>query len=334
MRSLVVALSLFLFFAVSYSASAYYYDDSVVIEIGDGVPSETSITPSSGGLPPGSGSGSGAGGTETGGTSTQGGTGVGAQGSSAGGTTSGGSSSGSVGSTSAGGATADGSGGLIDSLFNLLVTEGAITGGGTQSASTAGQNTSNSSANSNAGTGGGANGDASNASGGGETTIRAAKLRSALRGKDSIRDVLEDYISGYRAGKYRVLSARDVGLMAASAVLEDTNIDELTFGATKFEMVYRSRGYLLGFIPKTFPVHIAVNPQASVATDRVVLTLPWYRFFLRKLFSISDLAREINAVVIADTRIDNDTSSDVQVRLFEAVSLVLKKKAGSVGINQ
>ncbi len=174
----------------------------------------------------------------------------------------------------------------------------------------------------------------SDAVGSGVTTIGAAKLRATLRGKDNFRNILDDYSSGYRAGKYRMLSARDVGLVGASAILEDINIDAITFGATKFEMVYRARGYLIGFIPKTFPVRIAVDPQTTVATDRVVLTLPWYRFLLRKLFTSSVLAREIDAVVVADERLPGDTLADVQARLFEEISSTLKKKVGTIGVNQ
>ena len=320
MRTLIVALSFFLFSGAAHHASAYYYDDSVVIEIGDGVPSETSSTPPSG--DPGDPSSGGSIESTAPGVGSSNGS-AGAQGSSGGGDTNFvNNSSGTGDSASAGGSIPNDSGGAPASLFDLLVTQGAITGGGTQ----------NPDANSNAGVGAG--GVNAGASSGEETTINAAKLREALRGKDSFRDILEDYRSGYRAGAYRMVSARDIGLMGASTVLGDINIDELTFGTTQFEMVYRSRGYLLGFIPKTFPVRIAVSPQASISQERVVLTLPWYRFLLRKLFNTSVLAREIEAIVTADVRLEHDTPADVQIRLFEAVSLALKQKIGAIGISQ
>ncbi len=80
MRSIVVAVSFFLLLGLTNLASAYYYDDSVIIEIGDGTPPEPS-TPPGGDSPPESG-GSGSGESGVDGTSTQGGNGTGGQGSS------------------------------------------------------------------------------------------------------------------------------------------------------------------------------------------------------------------------------------------------------------
>ncbi|PIR83648.1 hypothetical protein COU18_03120 [Candidatus Kaiserbacteria bacterium CG10_big_fil_rev_8_21_14_0_10_51_14] len=297
--------------------SAYSYDDSVVIEIGDGVPPPPQ-TPN----PPPSSGGSSPGGGENGSSpsSSGGGEGGGSQGANgAGSTIQGGSSSGS--DTSSGGTSSSSSSDdPASALFELLVAEGAVSGGALQSGA------------SNSGTGSGAPSTNEHASGSSETTVNAAKLRAAIRGKSSLRDLLDTYSSGYRTGTYR-LSGRGLGLLGASAVMEDANIDELTFGATKFEMVYRSRGYVLGFIPKTFPLRIAVNPQASITSDRVVLTLPWYRFILRKLFKISTLRAEIDSLVIGDVAQDGDTPADVQARLFDSISFSLQQKVGAIRVN-
>ncbi len=322
MRFAVALLSSFIILGTISLAAAYYYDDSVVIEIGDGVPQPPSDDePSGGGSVPGGGGSSG-GSSDTGGMG-QGGSGSGSAGS--GTTGQGGSSSGGSGTSTSGDISLGSGGGsgdsALDTLFELLVTQGAITGGTWDP-------------NAPAEPGSGAGGSNAAASVGGGTTINAAKLRAALRGNDSFRNILEDYSSGYRSGAYRFSPGRSFGLFGASAILADSNIEELTFGATKFEIVYRSRGYLIGFIPKTFPVRIAIDPQASAAPDRVVLTLPWYRFILRKLFTTSTLAREIDAVVMADVPLETDTPADVQARLFDVVSLELQKKVGAVRVDQ
>ncbi len=336
MRPLVLVLCV-LFLSGTANIAWAYYDDSVVIEIGGGLPPEPpASTPPQGSSQVDTGAGAGGGSSDTGSVGSGGGVG-GATGESTGGgnTTSDGGSFGS-----SGGGPSVGENGSVsnnpntpgEELFNVLVAQGAITGGGANlnggTAGSLGTTLSNPSAGN-----GGSDGSGDISSGNtANTTVNAIQLRKTLRNNQNFEQILDDFSSSVRAGTYgKRLTARGVGLMAASTMLGNTDIQELSFGATKFEMVYRSRGYLFGFIPKTFPVRISVNPQATAAGERVTLALPWYRFFLRKLFTSSSLAREIDTVVAADVRGDEDSAADVQARLFETVSLLLKQKIGTVG---
>lgn len=311
MRSFVLFLCTALLFGTATLVHAFY-DDSIVIEI-EGIPPPEAIAPGApGGATGGAGSGGG-GGSSTGGGSSGGG----AEGGGALIGTSGGYLFG-FGSTQWSATLGSDIEALQDQLYELLLAAGAISG-----AEGNGLNT------------GSAAGEAGQSAVAGSITIDAAKLRSALRENSSFRQILEDFGARARNGGYqRGLSQRDFGLLAAFTVLEDASIEELTFGATRFGLVYRSRGYLLGFIPKTFSVRIAVNPQTSVVNERVVLNLPWYRFFLRKLFDTQSLVREIEAVVSSDKAIEGDIASDVQARLFEAVSLLLQEKIGTVTVSR
>ncbi|OGG52506.1 hypothetical protein A3H16_03325 [Candidatus Kaiserbacteria bacterium RIFCSPLOWO2_12_FULL_53_8] len=323
MRQFVVALLALSLFGVANIVRAYY-DDSVVIEIEDFAPgSATSVTP--------------AGITDT-------------------------TSSGNIIFQSGGDSSSSGEVPAqddSDALFDALVAQGAITGGveegtvyyetlsgaggGELNVNTSGVSSSTSSVeNSNQGDGssdssslgsGGSQNGASPAKSGASITVDATKIRAALRDNDGFQAILYDFNASVRDGTYKkALSSHDVGLLAAGTMLGNPNIDEISFGASKFEIVYRSEGYLFALIPRSFPVHVAINPRATLAQDRVIITLPWYRFFLRKFFSTASLASEINTLVVADAQAhEKDIAAYAQARLFESVSRALQRKFGTVG---
>ena len=171
------------------------------------------------------------------------------------------------------------------------------------------------------GGGGSANGRISENTAG--IRIVGTKVRSSLRTSGVFLRMLAD-IGGFGG---QAQTRADVGLVAASTALTNSNIEEVFFKLHEFTISYRSRGYLLGFVPVSFTVKVTVNPELQSA-DRVRVTLPWYRFFLRKLFSTDTLTRDIGGVVashIQNPDRDPEASAD-QAKLFVAVADFLKSK--------
>jgi hypothetical protein len=229
---------------------------------------------------------------------------------------------------------------VASGLFDFLNSAGAITeqgsmgstgqsnvGGGGAGAG----NTASSSGNAFGGNGAGASGNSFADTG--TITINAAKVRTALLGKLEFKDILDSFAASILGGSPRQgISKHDLTLIAAATILQDSNIDEVSFGATRFEIVYKSRGYILAFIPVSFPVRVAVDPQAKALQGEVSIGLPWYRFFLWTLFDTGLLSREIDAVVKTQgVPQQGDSPNDVQRRLFDAVSGLLKDQLGTIG---
>ena len=153
--------------------------------------------------------------------------------------------------------------------------------------------------------------------------IVGANVRGSLRSNGIFLRMLAD-LGGFGA---HAQTRADVGLIAASTALTNSNIEEVFFKLHEFIVTYRSRGYLLGFVPVSYTVRVTVNPELTAA-DRVKIKLPWYRFFLRKLFSPDALARDINAIVAAHIQ-NSDPEQNLsaqQAQLFVAVANLLKSK--------
>ena len=325
--SLIVAFVCVFFLVQTNSVSAIFYNNSEVIEIGDGLPPEPSEEEGVGGT---SGEGEGGagdtGGGDTGGSST-GGSGTGSSGGSSGtsgnGSSESGSSSGSSSSTGGESSTpGSGSGDVTeDDVIETLIESGALSGidsGSLGSVSGSG-----------AGSGGSGSTAGSGGSIGGSLNVRivGAKVRSALQGNLDLKELLQYWKRGTSGGS---ATAREYGLIAASTALRDSNVQEVSFTASKFEIVYRSRGYLLAIIPWSFPVRVAVVPEAASSADRVQVRLPWYRFFVRKFFTASGLVRDVDAVVQKAKADNADLDVDGKAVVFDAVSIFLKKKVGTI----
>jgi|GEM_PF-364067 len=304
-------------------AEAYFYNDSVIIEIGTGTPTI---------LEPGSG-GSGGEGSGDGETSGAGGTGGGGEGSSGGGSSSGGTSGGSGGSGSisggssgagsssgtSGGSGADGSAGsggsggnstgeeTEDDALDFLIEEEIVVGAGL-------------------GGGGGENGTGSGGGVGtsGGVSVSGGKIRQVLRNSYNLKEIL----FGWNSSKSTGDKERDRGLMAASTAVRDSNVDSVALSSTAFSLTYRSRGYLLSVIPVSFPVHVAVVPAALSASERVTVQLPWYRFFVRKFFTKEGLVNDVDAVIQTELQVESE--ADVSSRLLEAVTDFLRRKIGTI----
>ncbi|OGG60568.1 hypothetical protein A2765_05295 [Candidatus Kaiserbacteria bacterium RIFCSPHIGHO2_01_FULL_56_24] len=277
-------------------ASAVFYNNTETIEIGDGglpepSPDSTEDTGTSGGS---------GGSSSTGGSSS----GVGSSGGSSGGGSSAGSgtTTPSVSGTSGAGDSSD-----EDDLIDALLAGGALSGV------------------SSSGSASGAAGSAG-ASAGSNFSVRVigAKVRQALSADIDLQEIL----TYWRRGKGRA-SERDLGLIAASTALRDSNVQEVSFTASSFEIVYRSRGYLVAVLPWSFPVRLTVVPDAPVIEERVRVKLPWYRFFVRKFFTVSGLQRDINEL-LTKTKNESPDSDIGTPLLFEATAQFLRTKVGTV----
>ncbi|MFZ2555584.1 MAG: hypothetical protein WAZ27_04660 [Minisyncoccia bacterium] len=301
MRTVFFAF-LLLFFPTGH-ASAVFYNNSETIEIGDGELPEPPVE---------SGGNEGGGGGSTGGES--GSTGS-TSGSSGGGGSSGGSGAGEGGTTGGTGGTGETGGGggdeeELQELITLLTEAGALLGGMSNGG----------------GSGSSGLGSVGGSSGGAGESIRVigAKVRDAFQNNFDLKELLQYWKRG--SGEP---SANEYGLIAASTAIRDSNVQEVSFTAEKFEIVYRSRGYLLIVIPWSFSVRVGVVPDASVRDERIQVKLPWYSFFVRKFFTTNGLKQDIDEV-IEKTKSDNPRAVDGTALVFEAVALFLKNKVGTV----
>lgn len=292
-----VLLAALVYTALQTPIASAYYNDSDVIEIGDAPPPEPEPEESGGGEEGGGG------GTEGGEESGDSGGGDGSPGGD------GGSGGGGGGGTSAGGGAGAGDGeSTEDDVLETLLDSGAFEdAGGLNGASVLSGE-------------GGFDSD-------GVLTVVGSKVREALSNRTDLQDILEGWRSVRGKGK---LGAREYGLVAASTALRDSNVEEISFTASRFDITYRSRGYLIGLFPWSFPVRVAVVPQAP-ASERVTVTLPWYRFFVREFFTPARLSEDIESAMVAALAEASAAETDQNALLFSTVSQLLRDKVGTVG---
>jgi hypothetical protein len=155
--------------------------------------------------------------------------------------------------------------------------------------------------------------------------IIGVKVRQALSADIDLREIL----TYWRKGKGKA-SESELGLIAASTALRDANVQEVAFTASSFEIVYRSRGYLLAVIPWSFPVRVIVIPSAPTLDERVSVKLPWYRFFVRKFFTVNGLQKDIDELLAKTKEGNADSDIDERMLLFEATTEFLRTKVGTV----
>lgn len=155
--------------------------------------------------------------------------------------------------------------------------------------------------------------------------IIGEKVRQALYADIDLREIL----TYWRKGKGKA-SGSELGLIAASTALRDSNVQEVAFTASSYEIVYRSRGYLLAIIPWSFPVRVMVIPSAPTIDERVSVKLPWYRFFVRKFFTVNGLQKDIDQLLTKTKNEITDSDIDETMLLFEATAEFLRTKVGTV----
>jgi hypothetical protein len=156
----------------------------------------------------------------------------------------------------------------------------------------------------------------------GTVSINGEAVRDTFQNNGELADILRFW----RPQKNAPASDAERGLIAVSTALRDSNVDAISLTSGAFEIVYRSKGYLLMVIPWSFPVRVTVVPDAATASERVTIKLPWYRFFVRKFFTTDALLRELDAIVLGSKPEEGDVIAEV----FEAVSNHLKKKVGTI----
>ncbi|MBI5456704.1 hypothetical protein HY969_03095 [Candidatus Kaiserbacteria bacterium] len=132
------------------------------------------------------------------------------------------------------------------------------------------------------------------------------------------------------ANKGRLTTGEYYALIASELAVDDENLDEAALSASRFEISYRSRGKLFALIPLSFPVRVEVTGAAEISADRVHIKLPWYRWFVRKYFSASSLASEVDAVVLKELSALPPEAEDVQAVLFTAVTDFLRQKVQTI----
>lgn len=165
---------------------------------------------------------------------------------------------------------------------------------------------------------------ASSALGSGGVYIDGVKVRAALQGKGILRVTLRAYGAGGGA-----LSNADLGLIGASTMLKNPSLESAFISLTRFDIMYRSQGYLLAFLPVSFPVRISVNPAGASLAERVTIKFPWYSFFLRKFVTKPGLVRDIDAILTKEADPSADRSQ-LQAKLFIDVSLMLQSRVDTV----
>jgi hypothetical protein len=276
-----------------------FYNDSDVIEIENDAPPVPPEGGGSTGDSSGTGSGAGLGGVVDG----NDGSGSQSQGSSNNGDSQSGGTTGGGGLGSDGGSGGSGNSQSDEDLVDALIGEGIISGSGAVSGSSLFED--------------------SLVGGSGGVTVDGDGVRRYFRGKYDLQELL----LGWRAGTEARLSARGLGYIAASTALRDRNVDAVSFTADRFDIKYRSRGYLFSIIPITFPVRVIVIPDAA---ERVTVQLPWYRFFVREFFTARGLADDVDAVVRAEIEKNPAEGADLKAALFLAVADYLRTKVGTV----
>ena len=115
-------------------------------------------------------------------------------------------------------------------------------------------------------------------------------------------------------------------ILAASAALDDGHLGAVTMDGTDITIQYKSSGRLLYVVPITFPIGISVHAAASTTAERVLLTYPWYKWFVWLTVPEDELIIAIDtAIATAQSQITATTSlKDTQGRLFIGISNALK----------
>jgi hypothetical protein len=125
------------------------------------------------------------------------------------------------------------------------------------------------------------------------------------------------------------LTKKDFALIAVSNILENENIEEVILSLNTVELTYRSEGRLFAAFPMAFPISVTVNPYATTPDSRVVVTFPWYSFFMQKFVSKSILVRDINAAIDATDIVDVEPI-DARGKFLSAITQVITLRDDTV----
>jgi hypothetical protein len=166
--------------------------------------------------------------------------------------------------------------------------------------------------------------------------ISGSKLREALVKKGILSIMVRGWDfddtaflddEAYYWGEASV-STSDVAVIAAAAVFRDQNIETVSLSGQYLNISYRTKGWLFGFIPIRFTVHLSMNAGGTTDEARVSVRFPWYRFFTWLTLSPNALARDLNAAILGNQAAGLDPTES-QARLFTQVTALLRAQSAT-----
>ena len=132
-----------------------------------------------------------------------------------------------------------------------------------------------------------------------------------------------------------VKSEQELENFAQGVLLNDENIESLSFNYQKIEFEYKSQGRLFGFIPISYRQSVTVDVEAE-GEERVKVKFPWYHFLLAKGVTEGELDADISAAIgseLAGPRkngsiVAADYNAEVRAyaQTFTTISNILKTK--------
>jgi hypothetical protein len=121
------------------------------------------------------------------------------------------------------------------------------------------------------------------------------------------------------------LTKGDLSIVAAAAIIHDANIEQVKLSLTSFDIRYLAKGYLLYLIPWKYHVLVQVNSLENT----VLVTYPWYEFFLWKPVTKIELKTSIDSTVSDLVQLMPEATLDRQARIFASVADLLKDLHGN-----
>jgi hypothetical protein len=159
--------------------------------------------------------------------------------------------------------------------------------------------------------------------GGDSIRLSAEKLRAALKARGVGKLELEDLLGR------RFQSKKDFALVAASSVLENEAIQDIQLTLHSLSLTYRAEGRLFAVFPLSYPVKLDIDPRAATREGRVIVTFPWYRFFLQTFVSRSELQTLIDSAMEPIAQGEQD-SVHAKTSLLLAVTNAIESRFDTV----
>ncbi len=115
-------------------------------------------------------------------------------------------------------------------------------------------------------------------------------------------------------------SREEVGIVAASASLDDGRLGTMLIDTNQVSIDYTTSGRILYVIPKTFVLHVVVSAPPG-STPTITITYPWYKWFTWLTVPEAELRASLSESV---NSVSGEEGSDRDSRLFVAVAGSLK----------
>jgi hypothetical protein len=166
--------------------------------------------------------------------------------------------------------------------------------------------------------------------------IQGSKLREALAKKGILTVLVSgwDFDDTYYLddseyyASLASIDTSDLAVIAATVVFRNQNIESVSIDGSTIGITYRTKGWLLWFIPIRFTVSLSINASGTTDSERVRLSYPWYRLITWLPVSPNELAANLNAAIIGIQAAGLSTET-TQARLFTYVGSLLKLQEAS-----